>query len=236
MPYSMAVFEWSSKDLILYQSILMAPMGLFSLGFSFVYIRFNLVKKIPERLALIFGLGIFFLFYFMTFPWWFLSSTIPYAHEVGAPVYFSQQEGIASLAALNQTGELVGCNVAYSWCESTKRVNLIVFAIFAIVALGLAMPISSINLDILYSKVLGPIKQGVWQGVLQAAGQLINIVGPILVTLVYTASGPFYLWIFELIVTGICILLCVIFYPRLISYSVRMEKELEKRKLTKIVT
>uniref|UniRef100_A0A914Q235 MFS transporter n=1 Tax=Panagrolaimus davidi TaxID=227884 RepID=A0A914Q235_9BILA len=230
MPYSMAVFEWSSKDMILFQSILMAPMGLFSLGFSFVYIRFNLVKKIPERVALIFGLAVFFLFYFMSFPWWFISSTIPYAHEIGAPAYFSQNEAAAALSALNVTGELVGCNIAYSWCESTKRINFIVFAIFAILAIGLAMPISNINLDILYSKVLGPIKQGVWQGILQASGQLINIVGPILVTLLYTVSGPFWLWLFELIVTGICIIMLLVFYPRLISYSVRVEKELEKRK------
>uniref|UniRef100_A0A914PDL7 Uncharacterized protein n=1 Tax=Panagrolaimus davidi TaxID=227884 RepID=A0A914PDL7_9BILA len=90
VPYSMAIFEWSSKDLILFQSILMAIMGLFSVAFSFVYIRYNLVKRIPERFAIICGLGIFFLFYFMTFPWWFLSSTIPYAHAIGAPAYFSR--------------------------------------------------------------------------------------------------------------------------------------------------
>ena len=209
-------------------------------------------------------MGFFFLFYFMTFPWWFLPQTIPYAHGPETPAYFtrkftslerleyseqaylctgfllnpgdvgavwvlghiwqwqtrptletpsrkwvssrhpvpgqppnpslsrdyadllinqfSEDEAITSLAALNYTGELVGCNVEYAWCSSTTRINFIVFIIFAILAIGFAMPLSNINIDILYSKVLGPIKQGLLQGIMASAGQAISIVGPLLIT------------------------------------------------------
>uniref|UniRef100_A0AC34GSP6 Major facilitator superfamily (MFS) profile domain-containing protein n=1 Tax=Panagrolaimus sp. ES5 TaxID=591445 RepID=A0AC34GSP6_9BILA len=128
MPYAMTVFEWDSHQLILYQSLFMAPMGFCSLVFSFCYIRFKFDKKIPVRIALLIGLGLFMFFFIATFPWPFISQTIPYAHEKNVTAFFKQSEAAAALAMYNETGELVGCNIAYKWCETTPRIHIAVFS------------------------------------------------------------------------------------------------------------
>ena len=46
-------------------------------------------------------------------------------------------------------------------------------------AFGIAMPILSINLNVLFSQILGPIKQGTIQGIFNAVGIIIQIVAPI---------------------------------------------------------
>ena len=60
--------------------------------------------------------------------------------------------------------------------------NIVVFAISIVLVFCIAIPLFFINLDIVYSKVLGPIKQGVLQGVMQASGDAIQICGPLIVT------------------------------------------------------
>uniref|UniRef100_A0A914YVB2 Major facilitator superfamily (MFS) profile domain-containing protein n=1 Tax=Panagrolaimus superbus TaxID=310955 RepID=A0A914YVB2_9BILA len=143
MPYAMTVFEWNSHELILYQSLFMAPMGICSLIFSFCYIRFKFDKKISVRIALLIGLGLFMFFFIATFPWPFISQTIPYAHEKNATAYFKQSEAAAALAMYNHTGELVGCNIAYKWCETTPRIHIAVFSTSVILVLGIGIPFSS---------------------------------------------------------------------------------------------
>uniref|UniRef100_A0A914QNS3 Uncharacterized protein n=1 Tax=Panagrolaimus davidi TaxID=227884 RepID=A0A914QNS3_9BILA len=178
----MTVFEWDSQELILYESLFMAPTGLCSLMFSICYIRFNFDKKIPVRIALLLGLSLFIFFFIATFPWPFISSTIPYAHPKNETAYFKQSEAAAALLQFNETGELVGCNIAYKWCETTPRINLPIFYISTILVLGIGIPLFAISLDIIYSTVLGPIKQGVLQGLFSSSGDIINIFGPIIVT------------------------------------------------------
>ena len=50
----------------------------------------NKNSRIPERIALLIGLGLFILFYIATFPWWFINETIPYAHEKNATAFYSR--------------------------------------------------------------------------------------------------------------------------------------------------
>uniref|UniRef100_A0A914P7B3 Uncharacterized protein n=1 Tax=Panagrolaimus davidi TaxID=227884 RepID=A0A914P7B3_9BILA len=102
----MTVFEWDSHELILYQSLFMAPMGLCSLIFSFCYIRFNFDKKIPVRIALLLGLSLFMFFFIATFPWPFISSTIPYAHPKNETAYFKRKLFRAEVGLVS--GEFTG--------------------------------------------------------------------------------------------------------------------------------
>uniref|UniRef100_A0AC34GVG6 Major facilitator superfamily (MFS) profile domain-containing protein n=1 Tax=Panagrolaimus sp. ES5 TaxID=591445 RepID=A0AC34GVG6_9BILA len=183
MPYAMSIFAWNSQQLIFYQSLFMAPMGICSVIFSLIYIRFKLVKKIPERIALMIAIGLFVLFFVATFPWPFISQKIPYEHEKNGTTFFKQSEAEAALKLLNTSNmKLVGCKISYKWCEKTPRINLAIFGTSIVFFLGIGIPLLSINLDILYSKVLGPIKQGVLQGIFLSCGEIINIFGPIIVT------------------------------------------------------
>ena len=75
--------------------------------------------------------------------------------------------------------EIVGCNTKFEWCETTPKVNIYIFNTALIMALGIGLPLVQINLDVLYSKVLGPIKQGTLQGIFVATAQILNIFGPL---------------------------------------------------------
>lgn len=82
----------------------------------------------------------------------------------------------------NSTEQFVGCNVDYDWCQFTPRVNVYLYNIFLFWASGLALPLINLNLDILVSKVLGPINQGIQQAVFNVAGLIVNIFGPLAFT------------------------------------------------------
>ena len=79
----------------------------------------------------------------------------------------------------NATLEYVGCPLDYEWCKTTPRVNMILLYSTIITTFGLGIPIIGISLDILYSKILGPIQQGTMQGVYSSAGIGLQIIGPI---------------------------------------------------------
>jgi hypothetical protein len=75
--------------------------------------------------------------YIITYPWSFIKETIPYK--------------------VNVTDE-IGCKREFEWCGTTPRVNMWIFLISLISVLGFAIPLCQINLDVLFSKVLGNIK------------------------------------------------------------------------------
>uniref|UniRef100_A0A7E4W8M5 MFS domain-containing protein n=1 Tax=Panagrellus redivivus TaxID=6233 RepID=A0A7E4W8M5_PANRE len=228
-PYSMAAFEWSSADSVTYMSAMMFAIGGFSMIFSVAYVFFKFDKIIPERIALVCSLTIFLLFFVFTFPWAFLSETMPYQHAKGETAYFNQTEAIAALAASNSTGaELVGCNVNYSWCATTPRINVYVYNAALVFAIGIGMPMTHVNLDILYSKMLGPIKQGVLQALFVSIGQVLNVIGPVIFTEIYSLSGPTYLWMFEIATSCIGVSLLLLNFHRMVSFTDRVERKVLK--------
>uniref|UniRef100_A0A914CVG1 Uncharacterized protein n=1 Tax=Acrobeloides nanus TaxID=290746 RepID=A0A914CVG1_9BILA len=74
---------------------------------------------------------------------------------------------------------MVGCPRSYDWCATTPRTNEVIFIGSIIIALGVAFPITDISLDILFSKILGPIQQGTMQGIYSGCGVGLQIIGPI---------------------------------------------------------
>uniref|UniRef100_A0A914QEF0 Major facilitator superfamily (MFS) profile domain-containing protein n=1 Tax=Panagrolaimus davidi TaxID=227884 RepID=A0A914QEF0_9BILA len=205
-------------------------------------VNFLLIMSFSERFALFCAMCVFLSFYLITYPWWFINETIPYEHAKGEDAFYSRSQAQSALSLSNTTAtvgglkkELVGCNINYEWCENTPRVNVYLYNIALVFAMGIGMPISQINLDILYSKVLGPIKQGVLQGIFHATGQILHIIGPVIFTKVYSVSGPRYLWFFEILVSCCCIFVFLINYQRLVPFSKRVETQMLKRQTTQNV-
>ena len=58
----------------------------------------------------------------------------------------------------------------------------------------------------IFSKLLGPGRQGVWMGVITAAGCLARTVGPLFITNVYQDYGPRYTY---LVVASMLVWVCV---------------------------
>src|SRR3569623_106912 len=131
--------------------------------------------RISPRIGILVGMAIFFLNYLLTYPWPFLSGSIPYLHPVEIPT-------TSNSTSSNSTIEYVGCPLDHKWCASTPRVNVIVCYGATIITVGFGYPLIGISLDILFSKILGPIQQGTMQGIYGGAGVGLQILGPIFLT------------------------------------------------------
>uniref|UniRef100_A0A914D9N7 Uncharacterized protein n=1 Tax=Acrobeloides nanus TaxID=290746 RepID=A0A914D9N7_9BILA len=69
------------------------------------------------------------------------------------------------------------------------------------------------------------------QGIYSGAGVGLQILGPIFLTQIFSNSGPKYIWIFMLVLTSLCCLLVLIFFPRMISYKKRVQRMQKQEKL-----
>lgn len=115
--------------------------------------------------------------------------------------------------------EDTGCPPEQEWCFYTPIIEipqLAVASLFSIVGYPVAFSISSA----LFSKILGPKPQGVWMGILTSTGSLSRVVGPILVSYIYTEMGT--RWTFSLLFCAMVLtsVLDVALYKRLVPMNV----------------
>uniref|UniRef100_A0A7E4VDF0 MFS domain-containing protein n=1 Tax=Panagrellus redivivus TaxID=6233 RepID=A0A7E4VDF0_PANRE len=230
-PYAMTAYQWTSEDTVVIQSAIMGSIGVLCIVLALGYIFLKLGKRIAERSALVAALLLFLAFHLITYPWGFWPSRIDYQHVKGttppsglaAARDPALQAIIAESLLPNSTIEIVGCNSNFEWCEVTPKVNIYLFNAALIIALGVGWPLIQINLDVLYSKVLGPIKQGTLQGVFVAVGQVLNIAGPLFFSKLYTLYGPRVLWAIVIAICLIALTVFVVFFKRVIPWSQRKD-------------
>uniref|UniRef100_A0A7E4VAS1 MFS domain-containing protein n=1 Tax=Panagrellus redivivus TaxID=6233 RepID=A0A7E4VAS1_PANRE len=234
-PYTMTTFELSRQESVKLNSSMMAATGFFSLLFSVGYGIFNFGKRLPERIAVTFGLSLVFGCIVATYPFPFLSQTISYEHPIGTPAIYDQsaaKELLSTNENVTIDTELIGCSINYAWCQTTHKIDLIVYIVTQIMVFGIATPLMMVNLDILYSKILGPIKQGVLQAVFMVFGQILHIVGPVVITTLYAETGPTYIWILSGVLLFMALGMFTGNYKRMISFTKRVE---DKTVLTDLV-
>ncbi|KAI1705083.1 major facilitator superfamily domain-containing protein [Ditylenchus destructor] len=208
-PYTMTVFQWDSSEAVKYQAIILALVGMHVIAWNLGYIFLNLRERLSERKGIVIALFILLTAYIITYPWPFLANKIAYEHEKSPTSGPNDQK--------------VGCPKDYAWCATTPAVNMYIFLGSIIVTLGMAVPLVQINLDILFSKVLGKMKQGTMQGVFIACGDGLNIILPIIISEVYVLTGPTHIWEAIMVMLSLCLCLWFVFYKRMISNTRRME-------------
>eukprot|EP00795_Rhopilema_esculentum_P004346 gene4346-20563_t len=82
-----------------------------------------------------------------------------------------------------------GCPIKYNWCKTTPKIRSIQFAIGVFFAfVGYAM--SRIVTYLLYSKIIGPRKQGLYMAFFSCAGSFGDFAAPLLTTSLYAHFGP----------------------------------------------
>lgn len=111
----------------------------------------------------------------------------------------------------------VGCNVdKFSWCEDLAPVNVYLYYVMYILVIGLAFPTMNITTTTLFSKVLGPRRQGTQQGIFQVSGGLARMIGPISISVLYAQYGPRMAWNMEILVISSAFICWCIFYKRMV--------------------
>lgn len=126
----------------------------------------NIIQRfISERKAIIFGASCLLLNFILTYPYPFLANKIKY-----------------EVLDVNGTVIQSGCNNNFKWCAETPAVNVYVYCISMMITFGIGFPLINLNLDVIYSKILGPIRQGTMQGLFLLCGEVLTIVGPVVYT------------------------------------------------------
>ncbi|KHN72738.1 Major facilitator superfamily domain-containing protein 8 [Toxocara canis] len=198
-PLLMSVIGLSNTETVTYGSATQAFVGCMNLGLLLAFSTKRIGKILNERIGGLLSLLFFLVMYVATYPWPFIGSHIV----------------IKNVTDPNSTG----CDEnMYKWCDGSPSVNLFVYLGSLILTLGIAITLSMISVDSLYSKILGNIDQGPMQGVFLFCIDIINICGPLIIAPTFTASGQKYIWMVNGIAVICMIVLWCFFYRRLKPY------------------
>ncbi|EFP07732.1 hypothetical protein CRE_26353 [Caenorhabditis remanei] len=194
----MTNYGWSGSHTVLAMSVTMGAVGILAVLITSLYFFCHLGNYIQQRFAFLVGLIIFMSMYLFTYPWKSVSNPVP---------------------AYNSTLDL-GCNSnVYDWCETSYAPAAPLLLIVIAVVMGIGIPLSSVALDAIYSKTLGPINQSVMQGAMIVAEDVILILGPIYSSGVYTHFGLETLWTWNGIIVAFGSLLWIGHLRKLADYS-----------------
>lgn len=97
-----------------------------------------------------------------------------------------------------------------------RQVNVYMFYVSYIIISGLSFASMNISLNTLFSKVIGPRRQGTQQGLLQVSGGVARMFGPVIVSFLYVLHGPRAVWLFILFVLALNTILWILFYQRMV--------------------
>uniref|UniRef100_A0A914VIB1 Major facilitator superfamily (MFS) profile domain-containing protein n=1 Tax=Plectus sambesii TaxID=2011161 RepID=A0A914VIB1_9BILA len=205
-PYTMMIYGWTNEEAVVYNNIMAACQGTIDLA-VFALFAIKLERILDYRHSIIAGLVVLLLSYIISFPWPMWPADIPL------------------LSSSNLTSpDVNGCDAhMHAWCETSPRVNVWVYSFCFVAMLSVGFDMTTVCIITLYSKAIGPRRQGTLQGILWQAGCIAKTIGPLTMLHLLMAVGPQMLWLL-LIGTYICsIIPWVIHYKRLIPLVVKAE-------------
>lgn len=183
-PLTMEQFAWTKTEALKNMAILMTFGGVIACV-TFVGIG-PLCKKFKENHVLIIGgFALMVLGRIVHIPYG--SGTIKMAidREIKLPngtVIFLDEDD----------PRVLGCPQSQDWCKTTPVLGFPEFVLgYLLTSVG--YPIGLTLIQTIFSKVLGPRPQGIWQGLMTASGCLSRIFGPICVSVLYARYGTFWL-------------------------------------------
>ncbi|XP_063381917.1 major facilitator superfamily domain-containing protein 8 [Cydia fagiglandana] len=167
-PLTMDQFAWSKAQALKYMGALMSAGAVLACA-TFALIT-PLTKLFQERAVLLWG-GFLLVG---------LASVlcIPWGPGPPPPAPRNSTEAGGGCPALRQP-----------WCETSRALTVPQF-LLGYTAVSIGYPLGVTLIQTIFSKVLGPRPQGVWQGVLTGAGCVARALGPACVALLYARHGP----------------------------------------------
>uniref|UniRef100_F1L2W5 Major facilitator superfamily domain-containing protein 8 n=1 Tax=Ascaris suum TaxID=6253 RepID=F1L2W5_ASCSU len=208
-PFAMALYNWNEKEAVFYNGI-MQWLGCCIDVINYIIISITPVGKIDKRKLLIFSVLCFMLHHILTFPWPFYDGPLDYIPTADSGVDDTSISG--------------GCLHRYEWCAHTTRVPLPIYAFSVVVISGFAFPFLAAPLGTVFSEILGPRKQGMMQGVFEFGGSFARCIAPIILTILFEASG--YLWptVIHFLMLLIGLVFLLVFYRRIVPLKLIPER------------
>ncbi|KAI6236503.1 hypothetical protein M3Y95_00164600 [Aphelenchoides besseyi] len=203
-PFAMMMFGFTEQQAVRYVAFAQGTVGALTLSVYLLYIFGNVEKYVHYRIGTILSLALMILFHLITYAWPFL------------PHYVDKfTENVVSKNASSTMA--VGCNATkFEWCNDLTSVNVYVYFTSYILCIGIGFPLLTITLTSLFSKILGPRRQGAQQGIFQSSSALARIVGPLIVTQTYSHSGPRPVWLIEIGVISFVLASWGVCYTRMV--------------------
>ncbi|XP_033127126.1 major facilitator superfamily domain-containing protein 8-like isoform X2 [Anneissia japonica] len=212
-PMTMDMYAWSRPKAVLYNGIIGAVSAFISVT-VFALVK-PVSKRFGDRLVMLAGIIFLIIGIFVMLPW--------------GPGYMPRPYYALNVSDYNDTivpGTL-GCSWAYSWCDTLKVLPLWQYGL-AIFIISFGYPTCQVLSFIIYSKMLGPKPQGLYMGILTAAGSLARTLGPIFVSQIYSSKGNRAAFSVLLGMEVAMLALYLACYKRFIPYQERLKKKKEK--------
>ena len=205
---AMLLFAWDESQTVKYFAIAQAIMSFLAFLTYLAFIFYRIEKIMNFRINLICSLIALILFHLLTFSYPFLPGHVQ----------------TFSSANQSQNGSNVGCDTAkFNWCDSARPLSPFYFYSCYILFIGLAFPNINVTLNTIFSKVIGPRRQGTQQGFLQMSGGTARMLGPVVISYLYTWFGPQSAWLMEIGLTAITLAYWFILYRRMVPLKLPPE-------------
>nr|CAD2183993.1 unnamed protein product [Meloidogyne enterolobii] len=213
----MVLFAWTRTESVKYFSAAQAIMSLLAFLIYVGFIMFRFDRFLHERCNVIASLFALLLFHILTYSYPFLPGHLTTYSSEDYPFNGTDIDDDIN----NEEIQHVGCDTSkFSWCNSVRSTNPFYFYICYILFIGLAFPSLNVSLNTLFSKIIGPRRQGFQQGLLQMAGGAARMVGPVVISVLYSAYGPQSAWLMEMGVISLNLALLLTCYGRMIPLTI----------------
>ncbi|XP_065349377.1 major facilitator superfamily domain-containing protein 8-like isoform X2 [Cloeon dipterum] len=200
-PLVMDQFAWTKEQAVMNMGLLMTAGAVIALV-TFAAIK-PLTKKFDERCLLLWG-GFMLM----------VVGRISHIPWGDAPPVIKTKEMVMNQLNSNLT-EVVGCPVdEQPWCAFTPAMTMTQLLLgYFLTSIG--YPIGITVIQTLFSKILGPRPQGVWQGLLTGSGCLSRVLGPIFLSYVYVNLGVVWTFSLTTVMMAVCCVWMGLVYKRL---------------------
>ncbi|PAV75486.1 hypothetical protein WR25_16238 [Diploscapter pachys] len=190
--YTQHMFGLSKSETSNYNSMLAAASGVLGFVFLVSYMVTRCGRRIDNRYGIIVAICLCMSFLVVTYPYWFYDD----------------------VPANDECFE--------SWCSMTRRIPQPLYTTAYILVFGIGFAMVNVHLGPLYSSILGPRRQGTMVGVNTLFAGLSRVLGPLLVTVMFSKYGPESIWILQISVWLVLLGAIIVFFGHLapITYLV----------------
>uniref|UniRef100_A0A914HPF8 Major facilitator superfamily (MFS) profile domain-containing protein n=1 Tax=Globodera rostochiensis TaxID=31243 RepID=A0A914HPF8_GLORO len=198
--WAMTMFAWKRKEALKYFAIAQLFMSIFDFLTYAMFIAFGTKRGIDYRLNVICTLVALLLFHLLTYSYPFLPGHVH------------------SFTHSDPSHEPVGCDRdKFDWCATVRPFPPLYYFTCFVLLVGLAVPMANIALNTLFTMIIGPRKQGTQQGLFHVSGGLARMVGPILISSLYSSSGVQGVWMMQMALIEFTLMCWVLFFNRMVS-------------------
>ncbi|CAI4223859.1 unnamed protein product [Auanema sp. JU1783] len=206
-PITMAMFNWTSEEAVLYNGIIQSIACMWS---TTMYILFGTTRlgQIDKRYLLTAGLTLFLSFHLIHIPFPFYDGPLDRPQIING----------------TEMDLLGGCSYRYDWCETTTRVPLYLYLFAFSTIVGIGFPLISASCNSKLSEIIGPRKQGFVTGLMAFTGCMAQTMVPIIASRVYAISGFKWIMVYHVLSCSTALIVVIVFRKRIIPLNMKPDK------------